>query len=87
MEYYIGQVALFPYGYAPKGWMLCDGRTVNVKGQERLYNLIGIRFGGDGKSKFRLPDLRNVSPVPENKYVKGRCVYYICYDGFYPMRP
>lgn len=87
MEYYIGQVALFPYGYAPRGWMLCNGTVINISGQERLYSLIGTRFGGDGKSNFRLPDLRNVSPVAENVLVKGKCMYYICYDGIYPMRP
>lgn len=87
MEYYISQVALFPYGYAPIGWILCDGRTLNIQQNAALYSLLGFRFGGDGKINFKIPDLRNVSPVPENTSIVGRSMYYICYDGIYPPRP
>jgi len=37
------------------GWMLCDGRTVNVTAFQFLYNVIGTSFGGSG-TQFRLPN-------------------------------
>lgn len=87
MEYYIGQIALFPYGYAPIEWMLCDGTAMNIQWNMGLYSLLGTRFGGDGINNFKIPDLRNASPIPENKGILGRCMYYICYRGSYPPRP
>lgn len=87
MEYYISQIALFPYGYAPRGWMLCDGRTLVIQSNMALYSLLEVRFGGDGKTNFKIPDLSNVSPVAENTSIIGSSVYYICYQGLYPGRP
>ncbi len=86
MDYYISQISLFPYGYAPRGWMLCDGRTLVIQSNAALYSLIGTRFGGDGKVNFKIPDLKNTSPIQLNKN-QVLCTYYICYQGLYPVRP
>jgi microcystin-dependent protein len=37
------------------GWMVCDGRTVNVADFQFLFNVIGYSFGGSG-SQFVLPN-------------------------------
>jgi microcystin-dependent protein len=37
------------------GWLLCDGRTLNVDDFRHLFSVIGYSFGGSG-STFNLPD-------------------------------
>ena len=45
------------------GWMLCDGRTLNVDEYPTLYEIIGDSFGDDGSGTFNLPDLRARVPA------------------------
>jgi microcystin-dependent protein len=43
------------------GWMVCDGRTLDVGAFPGLYAVLGTRYGGDAqRGTFRLPDLRGV---------------------------
>ena len=62
MEPFIGQIQLFPYGFAPSGWMECDGRGLNSQQYTALYALIGMAYGGVG-TVFLLPDLRGCAAV------------------------
>lgn len=63
MDAYVGQIRLFAGDYAPNGWALCNGATLNIAGNEVLYTLIGTTYGGDGKTNFKLPDLRSRVPL------------------------
>lgn len=45
------------------GWMLCDGRTLNVDEYPVLNEIIGTSFGDDGEGTFNLPDLRARVPA------------------------
>ncbi len=45
------------------GWMLCDGRTLNVNEYASLNDIIGNSFGDDGEGTFNLPDLRARVPA------------------------
>ena len=54
----LGEICTVSFSFAPKGWALCDGRSLPIAGNEALYSLIGATFGGDGVSYFLLPDLR-----------------------------
>lgn len=40
------------------GWLLCDGRTLNVDDYPTLSSIITDSFGDDGEGTFKLPDLR-----------------------------
>lgn len=60
---FIGEIRLMPYNYAPEGWFDCRGQELFIQQYTALYSVIGIRFGGDGQTKFKLPDLRNRVPV------------------------
>ena len=40
------------------GWLLCDGRAVNIEDYTELYNAIGTAFGNPGVGRFNLPDAR-----------------------------
>ncbi|WP_199736830.1 phage tail protein [Fibrisoma montanum] len=58
MEPFIGQVQLFAFDFAPKGWMLCNGQLLSIAQNSALYSLLGVKYGGDGINTFALPDLR-----------------------------
>lgn len=79
MDYYLGEIELFPYSFVPMGWLLCNGTTLNIVQNSALYSLIGNKFGGNGTTTFALPNLLNDSPV-------AGMSYYICISGIYPIR-
>lgn len=58
-----GEVALFAGNYAPFGWVFCDGRLLSIASEIPLFTRIGSTYGGDGKTNFKLPDLRGRTPV------------------------
>jgi microcystin-dependent protein len=60
---FIGQIALFPYDFAPLGWAECDGRWLAKAQYQALFSLIGYAYGGDGTTGFALPDLRKRAAV------------------------
>lgn len=80
MDYYIGQIAIFPYSFAPADWLLCDGALLQIQTNGALYSLIGNKFGGDGRTTFALPNLQGFEMRPGT-------AYYICTNGIYPTRP
>ncbi len=83
MDPILGQIQLFPYTFAPLNWTLCDGRLLQINQNSALYSLIGVTFGGDGRTTFALPDLRNANPLASTNQMK----YYIATAGLYPERP
>ncbi|GBF32084.1 microcystin dependent protein [Desulfocucumis palustris] len=78
METFIGAVELFPYFFEPVGWVLCDGRLLNISQNDVLYSLLGNRFGGDGITTFALPNLLGTEPIPGMNF-------YIATAGDYPV--
>jgi microcystin-dependent protein len=60
---FIGEVRLFGGGFAPNGWMLCQGQLLPIAENEALFQLIGTIYGGDGETTFALPDLRGRVPL------------------------
>lgn len=62
-EAYIGTVMLWSASLIPHGWLPCDGRLLDKAQNNALFSLIGFNFGGDGVSRFALPDYRAQVPV------------------------
>jgi microcystin-dependent protein len=54
---YIGEIAIYPYTYLPKGWLQCNGALLPIEQYTSLYSLIGTIYGGDGRTTFALPNL------------------------------
>lgn len=46
-----------------------------------LHAVLGTRYGGDGKERFALPDLRGQAPATEAQPVQ----YIIALQGAFPM--
>ncbi len=63
MEDYIGTIKMFAGNYEPEGWMICDGRLLQISQYSALFSVIGTTYGGDGRAYFALPDFRGRSPV------------------------
>lgn len=62
-EPFIGQLMLVPYNFTPRGWLPCDGRVLPIAQNTALFSLLGVTYGGDGQTTFKLPDLRGRTPV------------------------
>ncbi|MCR2802295.1 InlB B-repeat-containing protein [Paenibacillus soyae] len=75
----LGEIRLFPFQFAPPGWVYCAGQKLSLSQNTAMYSLLGDRFGGDGKSTFALPDLRGLEPV-------NGMGYYIATQGIFPGR-
>lgn len=58
IETYIGTILIWPTARIPAGWVLCDGRLLQINQNPALFALLGTQYGGDGKSTFAVPDLR-----------------------------
>lgn len=63
MDPFIGEIRAFPYQFAPVGWLPCAGQSVAINQFRALFAVIGMTFGGDGKSTFKLPDMRGLAAV------------------------
>lgn len=60
---YIGEIRLMSFGFAPKGWALCNGQLMAISEYQALFSLLGTSFGGNGTTTFALPDLRGRTPI------------------------
>lgn len=63
MEPFLGQVQLFGFNFAPRGWAKCDGQLLAISQYQALFSLLGTMYGGDGRTTFALPDFRGRVPV------------------------
>ena len=62
-NYYMGQIMMTGFGFAPKFFAGCNGALVGITQNQALFSLLGTQFGGDGRSTFALPDLRSRVPA------------------------
>lgn len=56
-EAYIGEIRIFAGNFAPKGWALCNGQLLPIAQNTALFSILGVQYGGDGKTNFALPNL------------------------------
>jgi microcystin-dependent protein len=62
-EPFLSEIRIFSFGFAPKGWALCNGQLLPINQNQALFSLLGTTFGGDGRVNFALPDFRGRVPV------------------------
>jgi microcystin-dependent protein len=63
MDGYLGTIMMCALNFAPQNWIGCEGQLMPVMQNQALYSLMGIAFGGDGRTNFGIPDLRGRVPV------------------------
>jgi microcystin-dependent protein len=79
MDYFLGNIVLFPYSFTPYGWLLCNGQILQINQNTALFSLIGTTYGGNGTTTFAVPNMLGLEPAPGTGY-------YICVSGIYPTR-
>lgn len=78
-EPYIGAVCTTAAPYCPEQYLPADGQLLQIRQHEVLFSVIGTRYGGDGRTTFALPDLRNKSG-------QASLTACIAEKGLYPQR-
>lgn len=79
MDFILGQIQLFAFQFEMRGWVLCDGRLLQIMNNQALFALIGTTYGGDGRTTFAVPNLKGLAPDPHMQY-------FIATEGMFPQR-
>lgn len=58
----MGEIRLFAFGFAPRGWALCNGQLLAISQNQALFAILGTTYGGDGRVTFALPNLQGRTP-------------------------
>jgi microcystin-dependent protein len=70
---YVGEIRIFSFGYAPKGWAMCNGQLLAINQNQALFSLLGTTYGGNGINNFSLPNLQGRTPIyTGNGFVLGQ---------------
>ena len=75
---FIGQIQIFGFNFAPRNWAKCEGQLLPIDRNQALFSLLGTDYGGDGRTTFALPDLRD-----DNSITQTPC---IAIQGLFPSR-
>ncbi|HEY0320626.1 MAG TPA: tail fiber protein [Pyrinomonadaceae bacterium] len=62
-EPFLSEIRIMSFGFAPKGWALCNGQFLPINQNQALFSLLGTTYGGNGQTTFALPDLRGKIPI------------------------
>lgn len=57
-EPYIGEIRVFSFNFAPKGWAQCNGQLLSIQQNQALFSILGTTYGGNGQTTFGLPNLQ-----------------------------
>jgi microcystin-dependent protein len=73
---FLGEIRMFGFNFAPRGWQLCNGQTLPISQYSALFALLGTTYGGNGTSTFQLPNLQGQVPIHQGTggggtYVQG----------------
>jgi microcystin-dependent protein len=69
---FLGQITVFAFNFAPKGWAMANGQTLPIAQNTALFSLLGTTYGGDGRQTFQLPNLQGSVPTHFGSgYVQG----------------
>lgn len=62
-EPFLSEIRIVSFGFAPRGWAMCNGQLLPINQNQALFSLLGTTFGGDGRVNFALPDVRGRVPI------------------------
>jgi microcystin-dependent protein len=62
-EPFLSEIKIMSFGFAPKGWALCNGQLLPINQNQALFSLLGTTYGGDGRVNFGLPNLQGMTPM------------------------
>jgi microcystin-dependent protein len=62
-EPFLSEIRIMSFGFAPKGWALCNGQLLPINQNQALFSLLGTTYGGNGQTNFALPNLQGRVPI------------------------
>lgn len=62
-EPFLGEIRPTSFGFAPKGWALCNGQLLAINQNQALFAILGTTYGGNGTTNFALPNLQGRVPL------------------------
>ncbi|MBX9730447.1 MAG: tail fiber protein [Sphingomonas sp.] len=62
-EPFIGEIRIFGFNFAPRGWLFCRGQTPPIQQYSALFAVIGTSYGGDGQTNFGIPNFQSNAPM------------------------
>ena len=51
-EPFLSEIRIMSFGFAPKGWALCNGQLLPINQNQALFSLLGTTCGGDRRVNF-----------------------------------
>jgi microcystin-dependent protein len=60
---FVAEVRIFPFNFPPAGWAFCDGQILPISQNTALFSLLGVTYGGDGRSTYGLPNMQGRAPM------------------------
>ncbi|HEX9375504.1 MAG TPA: tail fiber protein [Actinomycetota bacterium] len=60
---FLGELRIFSFVYAPKGWAQCNGQVLPINQNQALFSLLGTMYGGNGQTTFALPNMQGRIPI------------------------
>lgn len=63
MDMYLASIMGWGPAWSPRNWTLCAGQLLAISQFTAVFSLVGTTYGGDGRTTFRMPDLRARVPV------------------------
>jgi microcystin-dependent protein len=66
-EPFIGEIKMFGFNFAPRGYATCSGQTLSIAQNTALFSLLGTIYGGNGQTTFALPNLNGRVPIGQGQ--------------------
>lgn len=71
----LGQVKWFAGNFAPRGYVIANGQTLDIASNTALFSTMGTTYGGDGRTTFKVPDLRGRAVIGAGQtYQRGAII-------------
>jgi microcystin-dependent protein len=64
---FVGEIRLFGFNFAPRGWAQCNGQLLAIAQNTALFSILGVTYGGDGRTTFALPNLQGQAALGEGQ--------------------
>lgn len=62
-EPFLGEMRIFSFNFAPKGWSMCNGQLLPISQNQALFSILGTTYGGNGITNFALPNFQGTVPM------------------------
>lgn len=66
---FLGEIRIFPFNFAPRGWLMCNGQVLPIAQYTAIFSLLGTTYGGNGTANFALPNFQGYFPLDQGQGV------------------